>query len=113
MSTLPKVKKMVEYCLNNFPETRDSDIELTIRIWNEFFPSRIIVGQSGAQAIRLKDLFDLPREDHVKRIRAKIQNEEGRFLPTTLKIAMQRGIEEVKWKEFMGYPSAPNPYPEN
>jgi len=54
--------------------------------------------------VRLEYIKELPREDHVKRIRAKIQNEEGRLLPTRWEVAKQRKIEEQKWRAFMGYP---------
>jgi len=54
--------------------------------------------------IELKNLFDLPREDNIKRIRATIQNYEGRYLPTSWEVAKKRGIEENKWRSFIGYP---------
>ena len=93
---------MVESCLRRFPKTRNSDIELTIRIWKEYFPQRIVTRQADERDyVAVRDLFDLPREDNVKRIRAKIQNELGKFLPTSLEIAKQRQIEEGEWREYM------------
>lgn len=41
----------------------------------------------GVYFVSLGKLFDLPREDNIKRIRAKIQNEEKLFLPTDPAIA--------------------------
>ena len=100
-----KLKKQVEYCLVNFPETRNSDITLTLEIWRQFFPQRIIIGtKTGREAIALKDLYDLPREDNVKRIRAKFQNEQNLYLPTDWKVAKQRKINEDTWRVALGYP---------
>jgi hypothetical protein len=53
--------------------------------------------------VQLEKLFDLPREDNLKRIRAKIQNEEGKYLPTKKEIALKRGIEESKWHKAMAF----------
>ena len=48
-------------------------------IWYKFHNSKLVKLDDGTQAVRLKDLFDLPREDNIKRLRAKIQNEEHKF----------------------------------
>lgn len=97
-----KLKGQILYCLTHYPQTRNSDVELTIQVWREFYPSRIMKGsKTGKEAVLLTDLFELPREDNVKRIRAKIQNELGKFLPTSLEVALQRGIEEGKWRSYM------------
>ena len=56
-------------------------------------------------SVMLKELFELPREDNIKRIRAKIQNDEKRLLPTKWEVARKRGILEDEWRVAMGYPS--------
>lgn len=76
------LKQMVEECLRNIPETRNSDIVLAIAIWRRYFPQRIRKGASGEEGVWLRDLIDLPREDNVKRIRAKF-NAEGKYYPLT------------------------------
>ena len=53
--------------------------------------------------IYLKDLFELPREDNIKRVRAKIQNEEHKFLPTDFKIMKKRKSASKTWREYLGY----------
>ena len=95
--------KKVEYVLEKFPETRNSDIELTIKIWDVFYPGRILKNKRDELLVRVRDMFDLPREDNVKRIRARIQNEENRFLPTDIKVVRARRINEAVWRETMGY----------
>lgn len=94
----------VEYMLRNVPETRNSDITLMIAIWERYYPTKLLVGQSGAKAVLLKNLYDLPREDAIKRARAKF-NEEGKYYPTDWKVAKQRGIKEDEWREILGYPT--------
>jgi hypothetical protein len=93
------LKRMVESVLQDTPAARDSDITLTIEIWKRFYPQRVYGG-----TVRLTDLYDLPREDNVKRVRAKFQNEDKLYLPTTWEIAKARGIEEDVWRTALGYP---------
>jgi hypothetical protein len=93
---LKTLKSQVRYILENNIESRNSDITLMIEVWKKFY---------GVQEnIDLYQLYDLPREDNIKRIRAKFQNEDGLYLPTTWEVAKRRGIEENKWRVFMGYP---------
>jgi folate-dependent phosphoribosylglycinamide formyltransferase PurN len=53
--------------------------------------------------IALKNLKHVPSQDDVKRLRAKIQNEEHKYLPTSLEVAKRRGFAEEKWREYLGY----------
>lgn len=100
---LRKLYDQVEICLKNFEETRNSDIELTHRIWKEFYPGQIqYIG--SRPAVYLDSMFDLPREDNVKRVRANIQNVEKRFVPTDWKVAQARGFKvKAEWESFLGY----------
>ena len=98
---------MVEYCLRAYPDTRNSDITLTIQIWRQFFVSRIqYLGEGGTrECVQLKDLYDLPREDNVKRARAYFQNDRRLYLPTSEAVAKARGINIDEWRVAMGYPT--------
>lgn len=84
------------HCLRDYPQTRNSDITLMIVLWKEFFGVR--------DSVDILRLYDLPREDRIKRIRARIQNEKNMYLPTSWEVAKQRKIEESKWRSFLGYP---------
>lgn len=97
------VKAMVEEVLRNEPETRNSDVLLTRKVWERFFPQRIIETVRGP-AVLLASLNDLPREDNVKRVRAKF-NQEGKYYPTDWKVAKGRGMEENEWRAALGYPT--------
>lgn len=98
-----KLKQEILFILSEYPESRNSDIRLTNLIWWKFYNSKVFQNETGDYCIRLKDLYSVPREDNVKRIRAKIQNEEQRFLPTEWKVAKQRKINEESWRRAMGY----------
>lgn len=102
ISEIKKLKDKVEYCLREHPETRNSDIRLTHQIWATFHP-RDLLRVNGQWMVSLKAMYELPREDNVKRVRAKFQNEENKYLPTDLDIALKRGILEDVWREAMGY----------
>lgn len=101
MSNLKDLTKKINDTLRDFPETRNSDIELTIRIWKEYYPKKLNAHE-GEIFVLLSNLFDLPREDNVKRIRAKIQNEDHEYLPTEWVVAKARGIKEDIWREHLG-----------
>ncbi len=108
------LKDQVLYCLERYPDTRNSDILLTRKVW-ENFPSlnedtnksvEIVYSKSGKPYIALDDLRWLQREDHIKRIRANIQNKEKMFLPTDPRVAEFRkknGRGESLWREELGY----------
>lgn len=88
-----KLSDKVEFVLRKYEEARNDDIELTICVWQEFY--------NVGDAISLEQLRELPRESAIVRIRASIQNAEGKYWPTNLAVARKRGIEEVAWQEYM------------
>lgn len=103
-----KLKSQVEFLLRTKPETRNSDITLMIEVWQTYYSSYLKKGSTGEVGVWLKDLYDLPREDNIKRIRAHFQNDLNLYLPSDEKVAIQRRINEDKWREFMGYPPKNN-----
>lgn len=104
------LKKKVGYILEVMPDTRNSDVALTIAIWKTYYPKYIKKGSTGEEGVWLKDIFELPREDNIKRIRAHYQNELGKFLPTSWEVAKQRKIEEARWKAYMSSVHKFNPH---
>lgn len=106
---LPRLKKMIEMVLDENPslkvkgrkpiQVRNSDIALTIIIWQRWYS----VGTNEDSVIHLYRLFDLPREDYIKRVRARFQNNEHKYLPTDPNVLAQRRIEQEYWEEALGY----------
>jgi len=104
MSKIKNLKGKVRKMLALHPETRNSDITLTIKIWNEYSPTKIVLNQrDNRQYVALEDLFNLPQQDNIKRLRCTIQNTEGKYLPTEWKVAEKRGIEQDKWHKAMAF----------
>lgn len=97
------LKNQVYSILRDIPESRNSDITLLIELWNRYYPQFIINSDTSGQLIRLKDLFDLPQQDAIKRIRAGIQNNDREYLPTDIKVLIGRAIQSDEWKKFLGY----------
>jgi len=95
-----KVTEQILFILDKLPDTRNDDVLLTTEIWKEFY-SDIIENGRDWFFVFLDDIWKLPREDHIKRIRAKIQNDEKRFLPTSWEVAKKRQINQWVWELAM------------
>lgn len=87
--------------LEKIPDTRNDDVLLTTEIWKEFYGDMIYDLKTDSPFIFLSELWKLPREDHIKRIRAKIQNVDKRFLPTSWEVAKKRQINQWVWELAM------------
>lgn len=112
---IENLKDQVVEVLKQNPAARNSDITLTIEIWRRYFPEKI-KRDSYFEGVALADLYTLPREDNVKRVRAKLQEEalerissgktvgdERYYLPTDEKVAKQRQINAAVWEKALGY----------
>ena len=98
------LKQQVISVLRDSPRTRNSDIHLTIEIWKRFYNDSLILGKhTQTHYISIYKLFDLPREDHIKRVRAKIQNEDKKYLPTDFAIFEARAKSSKEWRKYLGY----------
>ena len=95
------LKSKVECILEVFPETRNCDKKLAVKVWEQYYPQFIRTGANGQKGIWLEDIIKLPSQDGIKRIRAILQNDENKYLPTTQKVARNRGISEEKWLNFV------------
>lgn len=97
-----KLKREIENILFAYADSRDDDLRLTMYIWREFYPKLARRDAQNNLYFLARDIVDsLPREDHIKRIRAKIQNEEKRFLPTSWVVAKKRRIAQDSWEEWI------------
>lgn len=93
---------MVLKSLENDEPSRDSDIRLTNYIYVNYFQEKLIK-IDDRWAVKLTSLYELPKEEDVRRLRAKIQNEEGKFLPTSEEVRIKRKISEERWRNYLGY----------
>lgn len=95
------LKTRVEAMLAKYPQTRESDQLLTLYIWAYYYPDKITKDSEGRKLVRLVDILELPREDNVKRIRAKF-NEAGKYLPKQA-VVIKRRKQADKWRTDLGY----------
>lgn len=113
---MPTLKHKVAHVLEHYPETRNDDIDLTLTIWRTFYrgalrtpdggnASRYGVSADEELSVPLSAIKDLPREDHVKRIRAAFQNDpkNPRWLPTLESVANARRMNIEVWRRSLGY----------
>ena len=100
---IKQLKHKIEWVLENYPDTRNDDILLTLNIWSSYYKHLLFTNDNGKLCVRLNNIFELPREDNVKRIRAKLQNEQNKWLPTDPEVRRKRGILEEEWRRQLGY----------
>lgn len=98
------LEKQIRAVLKADEKSRNSDIRLTQMVWWKFYHYSL-TKSGGKVYIEINKLFDLPREDNIKRIRAKIQNDMHEYLPTDPEVAKKRGWEIDEWREYLGYPT--------
>ena len=88
-------KALVEQILEEDINARNSDKWLTYRVFSE------IARKHGERIFLPFKIFDkFPAFETVKRVRAKIQNEEKRFLPTDCDVIEKRGQRQEEFKNF-------------
>jgi hypothetical protein len=96
-----ELTEMVEKILQDYPQARDSDQWLTLKIWKTFYPQSLDMTNEVNPKVDFATIMKLPREDNVKRIRAKFQNVLFKYLPTSIEVVKRRRQNEEKWRELM------------
>ena len=94
------LEKQIRQILEKYEESRNYDYVLTQLVWWNFYKDSVKV-IDGVAYLPLSELANVPSQDNIKRIRAKIQNDMHEFLPTTLEIALKRRISEEEWREYL------------
>ncbi|HUW19359.1 MAG TPA: hypothetical protein VMW16_08660 [Sedimentisphaerales bacterium] len=90
--------KIVVDVLAADPETRDDDNRLAFEVLG-----RILTGKEKSQVLTLRkrDLRKLPQFATITRMRAVIQNELGKYLPTSEAVRRRRRISEAAWEQWL------------
>lgn len=101
--TKGQLERQIKTVLQADEQSRNSDIRLTQVLWFKFYPTYLLQ-RGGAVYVDITKLYELPREDNIKRIRAKIQNVDHEFVPTSAEVAKKRGWNIDEWKSYLGYP---------
>ncbi len=90
---LDTLTERVAWVLNNYPDSRNSDITLQIKYWKHF-EGDIFSGNT----IDVSDLYNLKRLTSISRARAKIQNTYNLFLADE-SVRAHRGTLELEERE--------------
>lgn len=102
MTNIKTLDGKVRATLEADPKSRNDDIRLTQMVWWRYYRDDLkMIGDSAY--VNVASLHKLPREDNIKRVRAKIQNVEHKFLPTDPAVAIKRGWNEETWRSYLGY----------
>lgn len=100
VNKLQSIQQKVEHCLDKYPETRNSDIDLYARLCENFYPpfERPIYNWRDL-AYAMHSVVSL---DHVARCRRKVIRKYNytRYLPTDRGIALHRGYNEQVWRDY-------------
>lgn len=96
----------VAYVMNLYPETRNSDITLQLKYWEEF------QGYKQGDIVHPEKMYELERLTSIARARAKIANEYKLYLPTSERVKRYRQDKEEieKEKALSTKPSVPSLY---
>lgn len=86
-------KDLVEKILERDPRARDDDMFLILSVWD-------------AQGVHIElndvELETMFNSESIRRSRQKIQNTDGKFLPTSWAVAKRRGLNEELLREHYG-----------
>ena len=91
------LKEQVRKVLSENISTRNSDEELTIKVWQTYY-------EVQGDTINIRRMFSLPTHKDIARHRAQIQNKEHQYIPTVPGVAKARKWNEQVWRELLGYP---------
>ncbi|HTK72551.1 MAG TPA: hypothetical protein VL331_08655 [Croceibacterium sp.] len=95
-SVADDLRGKVAYVLNHYPDTRDSDTVLLIRLWSTFHPDYV-----AGRSVSFDDLAKLPSAQSVSRWRAKIQNEYRLYQASDAVAEYRRSLRKDKKDEMV------------
>lgn len=94
------LEKLILQTLENYPSTRNDDIDLQLQLIQDYSSGICIVNILEERFIALSALREF-REDTIKRIRAKVQNADNRFLPSNEDVRRRRNISEEAYTRYL------------
>lgn len=106
-----KITKAVVTVLETDPESRNDDRRLTFEVLQLLKGNRI---KEPVLTLKLRELRKLPAFSTIARVRAVIQNELSKYLPTSPEVRRKRRIAEETWLSYItGTPVFPGILKEN
>lgn len=98
MAELKTYKQKVFSVMEEHEEARNNDGTLLAYFIDRFFPQLVIPDADGEKAIKLRNLKNLPPLENIRRVRAIIQNVDGKLLPTKPEVIKARKIKEENFR---------------
>lgn len=94
---LIQITKAVATVLENDPESRNDDRRLTFKVLQQ------LQGDSSSKifVLKLRELYKLPAFTTIARVRAVLQNELSKYLPTSPEVRKKRRISEETWLNYI------------
>jgi hypothetical protein len=83
------LRAQVGYVLSHYPAARDSDVRLAHLVWQVFYPDYV-----DGEWVKLRDMYELPRQTTITRTRAIIQNDYGLFQASVEVAARRRALRD-------------------
>lgn len=94
-TSVVKVTEVVVAILESDKESRNDDRRLTFKVLQK------LLGDKGTFIkLSLREMWRLPAFATITRVRAMLQNELGKYLPTSEKVRKQRRISEETWRTY-------------
>jgi hypothetical protein len=93
-----ELKLQVKQILEDYPFTRNDDINLMLILWESYHQDNYRLLKKGLVGV----LHHLPYQESIKRYRAMYQA-KGQYLPTSWEVAKQRRMKEDWWREKLNY----------
>ena len=92
-----KITKAVVQVLETDPESRNDDRRLTFKVLQQ------LKGDSSSKifVLKLRELYKLPAFTTIARVRAVLQNEMLKYLPTSPEVRRKRRISEDAWLNYI------------
>lgn len=92
-----KITKAVVQVLESDPESRNDDRRLTFKVLQQ------LKGDSSSNifVLKLRELDKLPAFTTIARVRAVLQNELNKYLPTSPEVRRKRRISEETWLTYI------------
>lgn len=100
MNKIENLTEKVKFVLEKYEWARNNDTMLQMLVIAEYFPEKMRHNPDMSAVLVETDILYSIREDHIKRIRALL-NQKGLYLPTDEKVRNQRRISQERWENYI------------
>ena len=100
MTQIEHVHDRVLSLLEQYPSTRDDDLKLIFLYW-QIYHKNTFQEDGPIYVIVKSHVGELTHPESIRRVRAKIQNEEGRFRGSD-ETEQRRVEEKIEWEKWVG-----------